>query len=77
VLPHHCLQAKLSGHSGVRYAAVAAHAAAEGRRHLAALLLDHERCAADQVPLLLQLGAWRQWWWYRGSGGQQRFCKQQ
>ncbi|KAL4852826.1 hypothetical protein ACK3TF_006093 [Chlorella vulgaris] len=50
------LQAKLSGHSGVRYAAVAAHAAAEGRRHLAALLLDHERCAADQVPLLLQLG---------------------
>ncbi|EFN53979.1 hypothetical protein CHLNCDRAFT_135924 [Chlorella variabilis] len=50
------LQAKLAGQWGVKYAAVAAHAAAQGRRHLAALLLEHERCAAEQVPLLLELG---------------------
>ncbi|KAL4440601.1 hypothetical protein ABPG75_003602 [Micractinium tetrahymenae] len=50
------LQAKLAGQWGVKYAAVAAHAAAQGRQGLAALLLDHERCAAEQVPLLLELG---------------------
>lgn len=27
-----------------------------GRRQLAALLLEHEKCAGDQVPLLLELG---------------------
>lgn len=49
-------QAKLAGQWGVKYAAVASHAAAQGRQRLAALLLDHERCAAEQVPLLLELG---------------------
>lgn len=49
-------QAKLAGQAGVKYAAVASHAAAEGRRGLAALLLEHERVAAEQVPLLLDLG---------------------
>lgn len=29
---------------------------ARGRKELAALLLDYEACAADQVPLLLHLG---------------------
>ncbi len=43
-------------HVGVRYAAIAAHAQAAGRRGLAALLLEHEPCAAEQVPLLLGLG---------------------
>lgn len=33
-----------------------AHAKAHGRKELAALLLDYEACAADQVPLLLHLG---------------------
>lgn len=51
-----CRQAKLAGQWGVQYAAVAAHAASQGRQRLAALLLDHERCAAEQVPLLLELG---------------------
>lgn len=55
------MQAKLSGQAGVKYAAVASHAAGEGRRGLAALLLEHERVAAEQVPLLLNLG--------RGCGG--------
>ena len=50
----------------MKYAAVAAHAAAQGRRHLAALLLEHERCAAEQVPLLLELGGWGG---RRGLGG--------
>ena len=50
------VQAKLSGQAGVKYAAVASHAAGEGRRGLAALLLEHERVAAEQVPLLLNLG---------------------
>ncbi|PRW05770.1 Vacuolar sorting-associated 16 [Chlorella sorokiniana] len=50
------LQAKLAGQAGVKYAAVASHAAAEGRHGLAALLLEHERVAAEQVPLLLDLG---------------------
>lgn len=52
----HPPQAKLAGHWGVKYAAVASHAAAQGRRGLAALLLEHERVAAEQVPLLLELG---------------------
>lgn len=52
-------QAKLAGQAGVKYAAVASHAAAEGRRGLAALLLEHERVAAEQVPLLLDLGRHR------------------
>ena len=50
------VQAKLSGRPGVKYARVAAHAQAAGRRRLAALLLEHEKCAGDQVPLLLDLG---------------------
>ena len=58
VLPAHPhpSQAKLAGQWGVKYAAVAAHAASEGRTGLAALLLEHERVAAEQVPLLLELG---------------------
>lgn len=65
------LQAKLAGQWGVKYAAVAAHAAAEGRRGLAALLLDHERCAAEQVPLLLDLGGCCRGGWVggRSKGG--------
>lgn len=54
----HPAQSKLAGQWGVKYAAVAAHAAAQGRQRLAALLLDHEHCAAEQVPLLLELGEW-------------------
>ncbi len=54
----HPAQSKLAGQWGVKYAAVAAHAAAQGRQRLAALLLDHEHCAAEQVPLLLELGKW-------------------
>eukprot|EP00884_Botryococcus_braunii_P014410 jgi/Botrbrau1/22970/Bobra.0030s0042.1 len=50
------LTAKLEGQAGVRYAAIASHAQAIGRRNLAALLLDFETCAAEQVPLLLSLG---------------------
>eukprot|EP00887_Chlorella_sp_A99_P002232 scaffold10.g2232.t1 len=50
------LQAKLKGQPGVKYATVAAHAQAVGRRHLAALLLEHETAAGEQVPLLLELG---------------------
>lgn len=49
------LVAKLSMSRNVRYAAVAAKAEALGRRSLAALLLDQERMAAEQVPLLLGL----------------------
>lgn len=37
---------------------MAAHAASEGRTGLASLLLEHERVAAEQVPLLLELGGW-------------------
>ena len=49
------LVAKLSMSRAVRYAAVAARAEALGRRSLAALLLDQERMASEQVPLLLGL----------------------
>ena len=41
--------ARLTGHSAVRFATVAAHAQAIGRRGLAALLLEYESCAAEQV----------------------------
>ncbi|GMH32446.1 hypothetical protein BSKO_00280 [Bryopsis sp. KO-2023] len=47
---------KLSGCDGIRYATIAQHAQAQGRKELAALLLDYEACAADQVPLLVDLG---------------------
>jgi hypothetical protein len=53
---HAALRAKLAGRPGVRWARVAAHAAAQGRRCLAAALLEHELDAAEQVPLLLELG---------------------
>ena len=41
--------ARLSGHPAVRFATVAAHAQAIGRRGLAALLLEYESCAAEQA----------------------------
>ena len=41
--------ARLKGHPGVRFATVAAHAQGIGRRGLAALLLEYESCAAEQV----------------------------
>lgn len=41
--------ARLSGHPAVRFATVAAHAQGIGRRGLAALLLEYESCAAEQV----------------------------
>jgi hypothetical protein len=50
------LRAKLDGQEGVKWAAVAAHAQAQGRPRLAAALAEHESCAADQVPLLIALG---------------------
>ena len=50
------LCAKLEGQLGVKWAAVAAHAQAQGRPRLAAALAEHESCAADQVPLLIELG---------------------
>ncbi|KAK9907253.1 hypothetical protein WJX75_000093 [Coccomyxa subellipsoidea] len=50
------ITARLAGCPGARYATVAAHAQAVGRKGLAALLLEHETCAAEQVPLLLGLG---------------------
>jgi hypothetical protein len=43
------LTAKLAGCPGIRYASIASHAQAIGRRTLAALLLDYETCAAEQV----------------------------
>lgn len=50
------LRGKLEGQLGVKWAAVAAHAQAQGRPRLAAALAEHESCAADQVPLMLALG---------------------
>jgi hypothetical protein len=41
--------ARLKGHPGVRFATVAAHAQGIGRRGIAALLLEYESCAAEQV----------------------------
>ena len=43
--------ARLKGHPGVRFATVAAHAQGIGRRGIAALLLEYESCAAEQVRL--------------------------
>lgn len=57
----------------MRYAAVAAKAEALGRRGLAALLLDQEQVASEQVPLLLGLHEYQRYgvlvvcWWY-GDG---------
>ncbi|GIL65103.1 hypothetical protein Vafri_18928 [Volvox africanus] len=52
--------AKLKCCPSVRYAPLAAHALAVGRRRLALRLLEEERSAAQQVPLLLSLavGPW-------------------
>lgn len=59
--------ARLSAHPAARFATVAAHAQAIGRRGLAALLLEYESCAAEQarpafpssacllLPILLQV----------------------
>ncbi|KAG2491741.1 hypothetical protein HYH03_009904 [Edaphochlamys debaryana] len=47
--------AKLKGCPGVRYAPLAAHALSVGRKRLALRLLEEERSAALQVPLLLKL----------------------
>ncbi|KAK9815234.1 hypothetical protein WJX72_000416 [[Myrmecia] bisecta] len=50
------LAEKLAGCSAIRYALIAAHAQAVGRVGLAAMLLEFESRAAEQVPLLLSLG---------------------
>ncbi|CAD7696035.1 unnamed protein product [Ostreobium quekettii] len=49
------LAGKLKACPFVHYATIAEHAQAQGRRELAAQLLDDETCAAKQVPLLLEL----------------------
>ncbi|XWS47463.1 hypothetical protein CRYUN_Cryun14cG0154200 [Craigia yunnanensis] len=41
---------------GISYAAVAAHADKNGRRTLAAMLVEHEPRSSKQVPLLLSIG---------------------
>ncbi|MBA0846418.1 hypothetical protein Goshw_001688 [Gossypium schwendimanii] len=41
---------------GISYAAVAAHADKNGRRKLAAMLIEHEPRSSKQVPLLLSIG---------------------
>ena len=46
---HDVITARLKSYSGVRYSLVAAHAEGVGRRSLAAMLLENESCAADQV----------------------------
>lgn len=43
------LTGKLRGQPGVQWATIARHAQAKGRRPLAALLLEHESSAAEQV----------------------------
>lgn len=50
------LKSKLDGQEGVKWAAVAAHAQAQGRPQLAAALAEYESCAEDQIPLLIALG---------------------
>ncbi|KAL6779789.1 VPS16 [Auxenochlorella protothecoides x Auxenochlorella symbiontica] len=50
------LKSKLDGAGGVEWANIASHAAGQGRPKLAALLLDMEHRAHQQVPLLLELG---------------------
>ncbi|MCH99590.1 vacuolar protein sorting-associated protein 16, partial [Trifolium medium] len=47
---------KLKLCKGISYAAVAAHADKNGRRKLAALLVEHEPRSSKQVPLLLSIG---------------------
>ncbi|CAH9107500.1 unnamed protein product [Cuscuta europaea] len=47
---------KLKLCKGISYAAVAAHADKNGRRKLAALLVEHEPRSSEQVPLLLSIG---------------------
>lgn len=49
------ITARLAGCPGARYATVAAHAQAIGRKGLAALLLEHETCAAEQVCISLEV----------------------
>jgi uncharacterized protein YceK len=44
--------AQVSGCPTVRYATIAAHAQATGRKGLAALLLEHEARAAEQVSYI-------------------------
>ncbi|CAK9168385.1 unnamed protein product [Ilex paraguariensis] len=41
---------------GISYAAIAAHADKNGRRKLAAMLIEHEPRSSKQVPLLLSIG---------------------
>ena len=50
------LVARLAARPGAKFAAVAAHAQAFGRRGLAALLLEHEPDAAEQACLAFALG---------------------
>ncbi len=50
------LRSKLDGQEGVKWAAIAAQAHAQGRPRLAAALAEYESCAEDQIPLLLALG---------------------
>ncbi|XP_059629226.1 protein VACUOLELESS1 [Cornus florida] len=47
---------KLKLCKGISYAAVAAHADNNGRRKLAAMLVEHEPRSSKQVPLLLSIG---------------------
>ncbi|KAK9286019.1 hypothetical protein L1049_025222 [Liquidambar formosana] len=47
---------KLKFCKGISYAAVAAHADKNGRRKLAAMLVEHEPRSSKQVPLLLSIG---------------------
>ncbi|KAK4278953.1 hypothetical protein QN277_016723 [Acacia crassicarpa] len=47
---------KLKMCKGISYAAVAAHADKNGRRRLAAMLVEHEPRSSKQVPLLLSIG---------------------
>ncbi|XP_058788264.1 protein VACUOLELESS1-like [Vicia villosa] len=47
---------KLKLCKGISYAAVAAHADKNGRRKLAASLVEHEPLSSKQVPLLLSIG---------------------
>ncbi|XP_050381114.1 protein VACUOLELESS1 [Argentina anserina] len=47
---------KLKLCKGISYAAVAAHADKNGRRKLAAMLVEHEPRSSKQVPLLLSIG---------------------
>ncbi|KAK4278482.1 hypothetical protein QN277_016322 [Acacia crassicarpa] len=47
---------KLKMCKGISYAVVAAHADKNGRRRLAAMLVEHEPRSSKQVPLLLSIG---------------------